>query len=66
MFNSRISKLILMLIGYFYLITTISKYRENDSYFYIGLAVLTLYTIFAYKIVESMDDSDQENDQDFS
>ena len=44
----------------------VSKYRENDSFFYIGLGVLALYTIFAYKMVESMEDSDQENDEDQS
>ncbi|MCB0477996.1 MAG: hypothetical protein KDC84_07525 [Crocinitomicaceae bacterium] len=58
--------MIFITVGFLYLVMIVSKYRENDSFFYIGLGVLALYTIFAYKMVESMEDSDQENDEDQS
>lgn len=62
--NWKFIKMMLIVLGFFYLSWGVYQYRNNDQVFYSGLVALAIYLFLAVKMVENYVDYSEEEDSE--
>jgi hypothetical protein len=56
--------MILVILGFFYLIWWVFQYRNNDTVFFIGVVGLAAYLFISMKLMDRYQDDEESNGKD--